>query len=55
MPHRVFVYGSLLRGLHNHHWISKNSRLLGAALSRERYVIVDSVATDTHMAVWILG
>ena len=42
MPHRVFVYGSLLRGLHNHHWISKDSRLLGAALSRERYVIVDS-------------
>jgi len=39
--HRVFVYGSLLRGLHNHHFLGA-STLVGKAKTAEQYVLVDS-------------
>ena len=42
MRHRVFTYGSLMRGLHNHHLLS-SAQLLGAArTAASSYVLVDS-------------
>lgn len=42
--HRVFVYGSLLRGLHNHHRLSpgSDSTLISAAVTASPFVLVDS-------------
>jgi hypothetical protein len=41
--HRVFVYGSLLRGLHNHHRLGTTSTLLlAAAQTADPFVLVDS-------------
>ena len=39
---RVFVYGSLLRGLHNSHLLSGAPLLLPGARTVEHYVLVDS-------------
>ena len=43
MPHRVFVYGSLLRGLHNHHLL-QTAKLVKAPArtAADSYVLVDS-------------
>eukprot|EP00967_Tisochrysis_lutea_P153661 scaffold303787_cov31-Tisochrysis_lutea.AAC.2 len=40
--HRVFVYGSLLRGLHNHHRLGSSSILVGEARTAHPYVLIDS-------------
>jgi len=41
--HRVFVYGSLLRGLHNHHRLGTTSTLVHmSARTADPYVLVDS-------------
>ena len=42
-PHRVFVYGSLLRGLHNHHHLKTATLVKEAARTTSAaYVMVDS-------------
>ena len=40
MSERIFVYGTLKRGLSNHHWLS-SQRFLGEARTAPRYRMVD--------------
>jgi gamma-glutamylcyclotransferase (GGCT)/AIG2-like uncharacterized protein YtfP len=40
MTHKLFVYGSLLSGLHNHHQL-RDSRLLGSGLTYDRFTMYD--------------
>lgn len=39
---RVFVYGSLLRGLHNHHLLAKSRLVAAARTAQSSYVLIDS-------------
>lgn len=40
MIHRVFVYGTLLRGLANHHWL-EGGRFVAPAVTAEPLLLVD--------------
>tara|TARA_B110001452_G_scaffold255835_1_gene248640 strand:- start:3456 stop:3923 length:468 start_codon:yes stop_codon:yes gene_type:complete len=42
MTFRVFVYGSLLRGLHNHHLLAKSKLVAAARTAQPAYVLIDS-------------
>lgn len=42
MQTRVFVYGSLLRGLHNSHLLDTSALLLPGARTAASYVLLDS-------------